>query len=65
MAVPFMRKKPAHYDVLVINELMATRPLVKKAKNLGLNVFISCVWGLRNIKSLHSLESDGIYINIQ
>ena len=64
LTVPFKFEKPKNYDVLIINELVASRKLVERVKRLGLNVFISCVWGIRSKLSLDSLGSDGIYLNI-
>ncbi|MHC4075078.1 MAG: glycerophosphodiester phosphodiesterase [Planctomycetota bacterium] len=62
--IPFRFKKTKNYDILIINELVATRNMVEIAKKHGLSVFISSVWGIRNKESLCSLESDGIYVNI-
>ena len=64
LTIPFKLKAPKNYDILIVNELVVTRNMVKIAKKRGLSVFISTVWGLRDIKSLYSLESDGIYVNI-
>ena len=65
IAIPFMFNKPKFCDILIINELIANRMLVKRAKRFGLMVFISTVWGIRSSKILYSLGSDGVYVNIR